>query len=801
MRRSSTSTGIYQQGQALWDRVVGELAQPWRRVRSFGRAAAARIAEGIKDGFGLSVPAGLQEIAVQQARNLRITAYALSICGTNAIVLVMADFGRQTGPYGWAIAGCIVGVYANWAAMVYFFARRRWFMKASIALLVVQGSLWGMMVYRLAEVAVGKQASFVVAIALGLVSTPVLSAPFAVAIAFWLPVAIGGELAIARGLHDSDGYLSGTIFGYELLVLVGIIAINRTLMQLSVARVELRKQNQTVGLLLRDYEENAADWLWETDATARLRRITSRFAQVLRARPGDIEGRTICEVLNLASPTGHDHGAGEIVAAMETRKPFRDIPVKVRVGDEERWLSLTGRPVLEPNKAFAGYKGVGSDITDAKRAAEETEYLATHDALTGIGNRRMFIEHLESACTTRTGAPIRPFALLMLDLDRFKEVNDDHGHSSGDTVLLETASRISRNMRPGDTVARLGGDEFALIMPNTGSREAAIKANRLIEALCERIRVEQTWLSVGASIGIATFPRDGKTVVEMMRNADLALYRAKESGRGTYRVFEASLGAEFQDKVALLTELRTAIDTEDFQIDYQPIVDLATRRIVSLEALSRWTHPERGSIPPSVFIPLAEECGLIRTLGRAILLEACRAATYWNDTVLVSVNISPVQLKDPFLVTIVTDVLAETGLDPMRLEIEITESTWLKADVQTSRHVQALSDLGVRIVLDDFGTGFSSLSTLRNFRFHGLKIDAEFVRNIETDPKAEAILRLVAAMASELGVSLTAEGIETEGQLRMVRAFGIAKAQGYLLGQPGRYTADAEGLPLPIIAQ
>jgi EAL domain-containing protein (putative c-di-GMP-specific phosphodiesterase class I) len=198
---------------------------------------------------------------------------------------------------------------------------------------------------------------------------------------------------------------------------------------------------------------------------------------------------------------------------------------------------------------------------------------------------------------------------------------------------------------------------------------------------------------------------------------------------------------------------------------------------------------------------LAEECGLIRALGRGILFEACRAAAGWNEAISVSVNISPVQLKDPFLVAIVTDVLTETGLDPRRLEVEITESTWLKADVQTSRQVQALSELGVRIVLDDFGTGFSSLSTLRNFCFHGLKIDAEFVRNIEADPKAEAILRLVSAMATELGVSLTAEGIETEGQLRMVEAFGIARAQGYLLGQPGQYAADDAGLPMRVAAQ
>jgi diguanylate cyclase (GGDEF)-like protein len=776
----------------MFDTLTRLLGQVWRDLRAvvpehlFG--ALNRDMDRGLDRLGLVAPPGFQEVVDQQARNLRITAYALSVCGTNAILLVLADFGHRAGRYGMAVGFAIVAVYLTWIGIVFFAGQRRWFMQVSIALLAVQGTLWGMMVYRLAEVASGAQSNFVITLVLGLVSTPVLTAPFAVAFAFWLPVAIGGELAIAHGLAETDPYIAATVAGYEVLVLVGIIVINRTLMQLSIARVELRMKNDTVGLLLRDYEENAADWLWETDGTGCLRRITSRFAEVLRIDARDLDGRSVLELLNIDAAPQPGEELHEIVVAVRAGRLFRDIAVKIDLGGEDRWLSLTGRPIEGPDGKFAGYRGVGSDITDSRRAAEETRYLATHDALTGIGNRRMFITHLENACCPGSGAPARPFALLMLDLDGFKEVNDDHGHGSGDIVLQETASRLSRNMRAGDTVARLGGDEFALIMPNAGAREAAIKADRLIQVLSERIRVDDVWLSVGASIGIATAPLDGDTVAGIMRNADLALYRAKESGRGTSRVFDASFGVEFQDKVALVTELRTAITAGAFEIDYQPIVQLATRKIVSMEALCRWTHAERGAIPPAVFIPLAEECGLIRVLGRMILLDSCREASSWDSSVSVSVNISPIQLKDPFLVNTVTDVLRETGLDPTRLEIEITESTWLKADVQTTRHIQSLSDLGARIVLDDFGTGFSSLSTLRNFRFHGLKVDAEFVRNIEADPKAEAILRLVSAMASELGVSLTAEGIETEGQLRLVQQFGIARAQGFLLGVPGRCT-------------
>ncbi len=760
-----------------------------------------RLGEMLKSAgaaLGLLAPEGMEEIAAQQAKSLRLTAYALSVCGTNALILVLADFYTQTGPSERLIAASIILVYLAWAVVVRLFWRRFWFTNASICLLVLQGVLWGSLVCKLAYLAVGYQATFVVTICLGLVSTPVLSAPFSIAMAFWIPVAIGCELAIARGLPGHNIHLSATVFGYELLVLAGVFLINRNLMQLMIARVNLRDQNETVRLLLRDYEENASDWLWETDAALRFRAITPRFSKVLKSDANDIEGHTINELSGVKAASPDNRSALAVLQAMKKQVPFLEMPVKCRVGSEDRWLMLTGRPILNSSCGFAGYRGVGSDITLTRRAAEETQYLATHDGLTGLGNRRMFIEKLEQACSDLSDDPRKTFALLMLDLDRFKEVNDDHGHAAGDAVLRETASRLKVNMRPGDVIARLGGDEFALIMPYTNAREAAAKAERLIEAISLQIRLEDTWVSVGASVGVAMYPQDGKNSVEMMRNADLALYRSKDAGRGTCRVFETSFGDEFQDKVMLLAELRVAIISDHLQIDYQPIIDVNSRKIVSMEALCRWSHPQRGPIPPSVFIPLAEECGLIRSLGKAILLEACRDAMLWSEVISVSVNMSPVQLKDPYLVDVIQAVLAETGLSPRRLEIEITESTLLKADRQTKKHLQDLLEMGIRIVLDDFGTGFSSLSTLRHFRFDGLKIDAEFVRNIEADPKAEAILRLVAAMAKELGVSLTVEGIETEGQLRMVQSFGIAKAQGYLLGTPGRYWTNSAGFPSPM---
>jgi PAS domain-containing protein len=307
----------------LFERLTKWLVKAWVDMRASVPSSPLSALNLGMDRLGLAIPPGFQEIADQQARNLRVTAYALSVCGTNAILLVLVDFGRQAGRYGVAVGCAIVAVYMAWIATVFFAARRRWFMSASIALLVVQGTLWGMMVYRLAQVAVGAESNFVITLVLGLVSTPVLTAPFAVAFAFWLPVAIGGELAIARGLAATDPYIAATVLGYELLVLVGIVVINRTLMQLSVARVELRMQNDTVGLLLRDYEENAADWLWETDAAGRLRRITTRFAEVLRIQPRELEGRSVLELLNIDTTPAPGREVHEIVMAVSAGRLFR----------------------------------------------------------------------------------------------------------------------------------------------------------------------------------------------------------------------------------------------------------------------------------------------------------------------------------------------------------------------------------------------------------------------------------------------------------------------------------------------
>lgn len=735
-------------------------------------------------GSAETAPQSPKSTINQEVRDLRVTACVFSFFGALGVLLLYRDFRDVLSRDGAMLSGATIVLYIAWFATAAIWGKESWFLRVSLVILVALGSLWGGLIDTIASVASGSQTNFVVLVAMGMVSTPMLGSPLSVALAFWAPAAIGAAAAVGWALEPKDTVLGTSFICFEAFTLVGIVFINRILSEKTRAKNALESRNATVSLLLRDYEENAADWLWETDRYDLLRGITTRFAQVLKRPVAETEGKALVAVLGLI---GEESVASQtLMQAIARRERFQDLSVKLVIAGEGRWWSLTGRPVFDASGSYTGYRGVGSDITEARRADEATRYLATHDMLTRIGNRQLFHERISKAC----GAfdlrvdELELFALMLIDLDRFKAVNDDHGHEIGDQVLIVVADRLRHGTRPGDTIARLGGDEFAILMPGIGSREAAARADKLIASVSERIRINDAWLGVGASIGIAVFPEHGSEAAEITRNADLALYRAKESGRSRHQIFQPSFGDEYQDRVTLLAELKVAVDTGKLCVWFQPIVDICSGNTVSMEALCRWQHPERGFVPPSVFIPLAEESGLIGRLGQQVLAQACAEALHWKSDVNVSVNLSPLQLKDPNLADEIASVLRQTGLDSHRLELEVTESTWLQADDYTRRELAQLESLGAKIVLDDFGTGYSSLSTLHSFRFQGIKVDAEFTRDVERDPKAGAIVRLVAGLAIELGITLTAEGIETAGQLETVRSFGIARAQGFLLGRP-----------------
>jgi diguanylate cyclase (GGDEF)-like protein len=405
--------------------------------------------------------------------------------------------------------------------------------------------------------------------------------------------------------------------------------------------------------------------------------------------------------------------------------------------------------------------------------------MARHDALTGLPNRVAFADDLANA--VRRAARDGSAAVMCLDLDRFKSVNDTLGHPAGDALLKQVAARLKGCVRETDTVARFGGDEFAIIQTQAEQPEAAtVLAHRLIEALSAPYDLHGHQAVIGVSIGIALAPADGTDPEILLKNGDMALYRAKSEGRGSFRFFEPEMDARMQARRRLELDLRRAVARNEFEVFYQPIINVDLQTISSFEALIRWHHPERGLVSPAAFIPLAEEIGLIDTIGRFVLQQACRDAASWPDEIKVSVNLSPVQFKNATLLEAVTTALALSGIAPQRLELEITEGVMLMETESTLALLHQLHALGVLIAMDDFGTGYSSLGYLQSFPFDRIKIDGSFIRNINKDDSSLAIIRAVAGLSRSLGMATTAEGVETEEQLERLRREGCREIQGFL---------------------
>jgi diguanylate cyclase (GGDEF)-like protein len=425
------------------------------------------------------------------------------------------------------------------------------------------------------------------------------------------------------------------------------------------------------------------------------------------------------------------------------------------------------------------------DISALKRAEEEIRRLANHDALTNLPNRVLLRAEMEKALLQALESGER-FVLMMLDIDRFKSINDALGHPAGDALLQEVASRLLQAVRGSDTVARLGGDEFAILLPGgLGAGDAEALARRIIADVSRPCTIDGQSITVGTSIGIVIAPDDGTGLDHLFRNADIALYRAKSDGRGTFRLFDEMMDREVQARRTLELELGAAFQNGEFELHYQPQVDLASGDVIGFEALLRWRHPERGPIPPSVFVPIAEEIGLIGPLGEWVIHRACHDAQRWPGSLKVAVNLSPEQFHSGSrLLSSVTAALRQSGFPPQRLELEITESVLLADDAPTLHTLHNLRALGLSISLDDFGTGYSSLSYLRKFPFDKIKIDQSFVRELSTRDDCTAIVRAVAGLARSLGMGTVAEGVETNLQRTLLMAEGCTEAQGYLFSPP-----------------
>ena len=429
-----------------------------------------------------------------------------------------------------------------------------------------------------------------------------------------------------------------------------------------------------------------------------------------------------------------------------------------------------------------GWVTTHEDITRPKEAEARIEHMAHHDALTGLPNRVLFHAQLEHALRWR-GREGR-VAVLFIDLDNFKNINDTLGHQVGDTLLKTVAARLEECVRSGDVVARLGGDEFVIVQTELEDpTDAANLATRVREAILDSCVIDNHNIVVDASIGIALSPDDGAEPDELIKNADLALFGAKASGRGTYRFFEQAMDQRMLERHELELELRKALINGEFEVHFQPLVNLDTDRIGCCEALLRWNHPDRGYIPPDRFIRLAEETGLITRIGDWVIRTACHEAANWPETVMLAINISPVQFRSQHLLDVVTHALASSGLAPQRLELEITEAILLENTEATLATLDQFHRLGVRIAMDDFGTGYSSLSYLQKFPFDKIKIDGSFIQGLSDSDESSAVVRAVAGLAKSFRMTTTAEGVETAEQLRIVRELGCTEMQGHLFSK------------------
>jgi diguanylate cyclase (GGDEF)-like protein/PAS domain S-box-containing protein len=598
------------------------------------------------------------------------------------------------------------------------------------------------------------------------------------AIVLWVGIlSLGLAFSVFYALGSEALSAIAILAAFSGAAMVGFLLLARSWQgQIDRAAVVSAK-HADIRLLLQEYEDRGAGWLWQIDRDHALTYVSPRMGELLGCATYQLLGKSF------VSAFGGKAGIGDMLEKHQKFAKF-ELQIGNGTGKDERWVSLSGSPIFDEDGEFQGYRGVGLDITDSKSSHARLQHLANLDVLTSLPNRSRVRTLLETALVDAKAKNV-PCAVLFLDLDGFKPVNDTFGHPKGDAVLKTVSRRLSDLVGKRGTVGRIGGDEFAVVLDDAQSRVAVeALAEKLIATISEPYLIDNVQIRIGLSIGCAYGPIDGDTVDDLVRKADLALYHAKAQGRGTFCNFDAKMQVEAEERVRLEHDMREAIGTDQFNILYQPLVSAQTQRVTGFEALLRWNHPTRGPISPAVFIPIAEESGLVDELGAWVLRKACMDAANWPDDITVAVNISPLQLVVPALPNTVSDALKKARFSANRLEVEVTESVFMSGAGNSLDVLKRLRGLGVGIALDDFGTGYSSLGYLNKAVFHKLKIDGSFVREAAEREETVSIIRAIVMLANSFRLTITAEGIETADDFNRMRDLGCHQLQGYLFGRP-----------------
>lgn len=608
--------------------------------------------------------------------------------------------------------------------------------------------------------------------ALGLVVVPAC-------VTAWMSCFVGGLSLVLIMARETVGlsHMLSILFTLGVAVF-GVVTVARWALGQLETNADVGSQSESASLLLQEYEQRGVGWLWQVDSENRVTYISSRMTALLGRPSSAILGHSLPALLG---------GHAELGRVLLGKQPFNSLEMELKTARGTRWISIAGDPIIDTADRFEGFRGVGSDITEVRQTQERLTHLANMDVLSGLPNRGRVRQLLGEALRAAVTGNV-PCAIMFLDLDGFKPVNDTFGHPKGDAVLQAVAKRLCDEVGADGHVGRMGGDEFAIVIIDAQSRlKVESLGDRILKSIAEPYMIDQTEIRIGVSIGCAFGPIDGATVDDLILKADLALYEAKGSGRGVTKYFSSALQSEQEDRIQLETDLRTAIAAKQFHLVYQPLVNARDQKLVGFEALIRWNHPRRGLIPPPVFIPVAEECGLMTLLGEWVIEEAVRAAATWPEPITVAINISPKQIVTPALPNIVSQALSRNRLPGNRIELEVTEGIFLGDSVQTLDVMKRLRSLGVGIALDDFGTGYSSIGYLNKAVFHKLKIDGSFVREAGTRPENVAIIQSIVQLAKSFRMNVTAEGVETAEDFERMRDLGVDTIQGYLFGRPLSY--------------